>query len=385
MDQQASAVSASAQADAPIPFEFSGSGGEYFKIWIVNLCLTILTLGIYSAWAKVRRNRYFYGNTHVAGNAFDYLANPISILKGRLIAVAFFVALSVSQNISMVAYGVLMLIFLVLLPWLIVRTMTFRARNTAWRNIRFTFDGTYGQAFTIFFLLPLLPIVLMFVPSLYAQPHDPASAYRVLVPMGIGMLLMVAIGPYALYRQKRWLVEHSGYGSDHFYFDGRALDFYKVAGVMLLILIGMGVVAALTVGGSVAGAAVGGADRSSAAFGATVAIMAIFGLGYTYLFAYFNARTANIVYGGASIEGHEFMADLSAWGLFKVYLGNLIAIALTLGLFIPWAKVRTARYMADHLWLAPNDDLDRFVAVQQQNVSAMGEEMGEMFDIDIGI
>jgi uncharacterized membrane protein YjgN (DUF898 family) len=26
-------------------FEFTGSGWEYFKIWIVNLLLTILTLG----------------------------------------------------------------------------------------------------------------------------------------------------------------------------------------------------------------------------------------------------------------------------------------------------------------------------------------------------
>ncbi len=383
MEQPAQA----AHSDAPIPFQFSGSGGEYFKIWIVNLCLTILTLGIYSAWAKVRRNRYFYGNTHVAGSAFDYLANPVSILKGRLIAVAFFVALSVSQNISMVAYGVLMLIFLVLLPWLIVRSMVFRARNTGWRNIRFTFDGTYGQAFVIFFLLPLLPVGLMFVPSLYMQmqPQDMASVNRVLVPMGIGMLLMMAMGPYILYRQKRWFVEHSGYGCDRFYFDGRILDFYKMAGVSLLILIGMVAAGMLTIAGGVAGAAAGGADRDTAAFGGMFAMAIVFGLGYTLLFAYFNARTANIVYGGANIEGHEFIANLSTWGLFKIYLVNLLAIALTLGLFIPWAKVRTARYMADHLWLVPNGDLDRFVAVQQQNVSAMGEEMGEMFDIDIGL
>jgi len=36
-------------------FVFHGTGREYFKIWIVNLVLTIATLGIYAAWAKVRR------------------------------------------------------------------------------------------------------------------------------------------------------------------------------------------------------------------------------------------------------------------------------------------------------------------------------------------
>src|SRR6187402_1366842 len=67
------------------PFEFRGDGGEYFRIWIVNLLLTIVTLGIYSAWAKVRRLRYFYGNTYLDGHSFEFHGRPLAILKGRLI------------------------------------------------------------------------------------------------------------------------------------------------------------------------------------------------------------------------------------------------------------------------------------------------------------
>ena len=48
-------------------FQFTGKTGEYFGIWIVNLFLTIVTLGIYSAWAKVRKKRYFYANTIIDG------------------------------------------------------------------------------------------------------------------------------------------------------------------------------------------------------------------------------------------------------------------------------------------------------------------------------
>src|SRR5450830_209088 len=68
-------------------FSFSGRGSEYFRIWIINLLLSIVTLGIYSAWAKVRRLHYFYNNTSVAGTSFEYHGNPIAILKGRIIAV----------------------------------------------------------------------------------------------------------------------------------------------------------------------------------------------------------------------------------------------------------------------------------------------------------
>ena len=33
-------------------FEFTGKGWEYFKIWIVNLLLTIVTFGIYKRMGK---------------------------------------------------------------------------------------------------------------------------------------------------------------------------------------------------------------------------------------------------------------------------------------------------------------------------------------------
>ena len=55
--------------------EFRGRGGEYFRIWIVNIALSVLTLGIYTAWAKVRTQRYFYGNTYLAGESFVYHAS----------------------------------------------------------------------------------------------------------------------------------------------------------------------------------------------------------------------------------------------------------------------------------------------------------------------
>jgi len=43
-------------AERRFPVEFTAGAGEYFRIWIVNLALTIVTLGVYSAWAKVRRS-----------------------------------------------------------------------------------------------------------------------------------------------------------------------------------------------------------------------------------------------------------------------------------------------------------------------------------------
>src|SRR5690349_23853928 len=82
-----------------LPFEFRGSGSEYFRIWIVNLLLSIVTLGIYSAWAKVRRLRYFYGSTSLDGASFEYHGRPIAILKGRIIVVGVYVLFLVTTRL----------------------------------------------------------------------------------------------------------------------------------------------------------------------------------------------------------------------------------------------------------------------------------------------
>ena len=104
-------------------FSFTGTADAYFGIWIVNILLTILTLGIYAAWAKVRTNRYFYGHTNVAGANFDYLASPIMILKGYLIAVAIFIIYSaisyLAPGFELIFFVLLMIAYRLLLfePW----------------------------------------------------------------------------------------------------------------------------------------------------------------------------------------------------------------------------------------------------------------------------
>ncbi len=87
-----SAEDGDSEPEEELEFKFDGNGFEYFKIWIVNIVLTILTLGIYSAWAKVRNQQYFYGHTELTGTRFEYLAKPINILIGRLLVVPVVIA-----------------------------------------------------------------------------------------------------------------------------------------------------------------------------------------------------------------------------------------------------------------------------------------------------
>src|SRR5258706_8822062 len=106
----AAEVTTSTPPEVEYPFIFHGNAREYFRIWIVNLALSIATIGVFSAWAKVRRERYFYGNTWVAGAPFEYLADPINILKGRLIAVSLLIAYVLFGQFVPLAQSVLVIV-----------------------------------------------------------------------------------------------------------------------------------------------------------------------------------------------------------------------------------------------------------------------------------
>ena len=123
--------------DTPARFEFTGTAREYFRIWIVNVFLTIVTLGIYSAWAKVRKERYFHGNTILDGHRFDFVSDPVRILRGRLLAVLALVTYTAIWQLQP-QFGLYAFTALVLaLPALIVLSVGFRLHNTTHRNIRF--------------------------------------------------------------------------------------------------------------------------------------------------------------------------------------------------------------------------------------------------------
>ena len=126
------------------PVEFHGTAKEYFGIWIVNILLTLATLGIYGAWAKVRDKQYFYGNTFIDNQNFTYHATGKQILIGRLIALAGIGILAITSYISVGLYVILLLVLLGFIPWIICRAIMFNARVSSYRNVRFNFDGTYG-------------------------------------------------------------------------------------------------------------------------------------------------------------------------------------------------------------------------------------------------
>jgi len=121
--------------------------------------LTLITLGIYSAWATVRNNRYFYGNTFVDGASFSYLAKPLQILKGRIIAVVVFALFVGLAGAFPLAGAILYLVLGFAAPYIYNQSLAFKMRNTSYKNIQFRFNGDYGEAFGVLVIWPFLGLI----------------------------------------------------------------------------------------------------------------------------------------------------------------------------------------------------------------------------------
>ena len=125
---------------------FTGRGGEYFRIWVVNILLTLVTLGLYSAWAKVRTARYFRNNTWLDGHVFDYHGSPAAILRGRIVALILLASYTWAFQFSNSAGLLTIAILCAVGPWLFMRAQQFSLSNTSFRGVRFGFRARAGEA-----------------------------------------------------------------------------------------------------------------------------------------------------------------------------------------------------------------------------------------------
>lgn len=330
-----------------LSFIFTGNAKEYFNIWIVNTLLRIVTLGIYSPWAKVRKRRYFYGNTLLDDAPFDYLADPMAILKGWFIAGAFFGLYSIASNISQILAVVLMFVMFGLLPWVVVRSRIFNLRNSSHRNIRFGFNPDYREAYRVFLW------------------------WQLLIPLTLGI-----IAPYVIYRQKRFLVEQSSYGTARFGFNATSRDYYRVFKPLFilipLLLISFASLASL---GPAAG------NNPLAIIVPTI----LFPVVYIVAMVYMPTALANLTWNSTSIGSHRFVSTLRARDIAWIQISSAVAILLSLGMLAPWAAVRLARYRLDRLKLTGTGDLAIVTAAAAEAASATGEELGDMLGYDFGL
>lgn len=348
------------------PLTFTGQAGEYFRIWIVNTALTIVTLGLYLPWARVRQRQYFYGHTWLDGHNFEYTASPLALLRGYLIVGAFFLTYSLALNLQFSGWeyvaGVIGVAYVLLYPWLVMKSLRFLAVSTVHRGLRFRHHGKAGGAYTSYGLANL------------------ASG------LSGGLAL-----PWAWFMQRRYQVENAAYGSARATFRGDVGDFYIIGLTGVAVGIGGGLLLAVPVIALLFGLGLlnlpARAEEMMGA-GAVAGIIALY-LAFLALYAvawqYVRAATMRYVLNRVEVGGVvRTGATFSPWMLVWIGVSNTAAQILTLGLATPWAAVRRARYVAQGVQVRAIAGLDDFAADATPGENALGEAATELLDINLG-
>lgn len=330
-------------------FEFRGTTAEYFKIWAVNVTLTVLTLGIYSAWAKVRTRRYFYAHTFLHGANFEYHANPISILVARIIVIAVVIGGGWLAETNFHAPFLYSFILLVFLPFALVRGLSFNARYSSYRNIRFRFHRAYGLPYLLYALL-LLGIGVFALPWLARRWHRYKCGRHQLGEMRFKF----RAAPIATYIFAVWIVPVTA---------------------ILCWLIGLGLLSE---------------EDAVHAFSAGNMVLSAISLPLAvYMFFMMQAVLFHTFWSGVGTDNNsKIICKFAPWQFAFVLFVNFWASLLSLGLLHPWAKVRKSRFLAQRMQIvAPPGSLDEITSRRSEEEGALGEEFdaAEGFDFDAGL
>lgn len=307
---------------------FTGKGGDLFVVLLVNWLLTAVTLGLYYPWAKVRKLGWYYGNTTLDGHPFHFHGTGREMFRGFIKAVGLmlliygpYVYVNMSHDFQWLwpALGILMIGSLFFIPLAIHGTYRYRASRSSWRGIHFGYRGELKELYTICI-------------------RD-------------GLLTLITFGIYGSWftmNLRNYLINHLRYGSSQFRYKGDGLEYFvmNLKGMFLSVI--------------------------------TL---------YIYLFWWqrdrFNYYVDNLSWEFADGRRIQFRSTATGGGMFGLLVGNILIVALTLGLGLAWAEVRTMRFVMENIDFQGDADLNSVVQTEQEHKNALGDDLGDMMDIGV--
>ena len=338
-----------------VPVHFSGKKMEYLKLWLVNLLLSIITLGIYSAWAKVRNTQYLYGHTQIDGHRFSFLAKPLQILIGRILAVVIFAVYAVISGLNPLLSLLCTLLLLAATPWLINASLRFSMRNTSYRNVRFSFKGSYGGAFVTFLLLPILGAITAWLAM-----------------------------PWVLKKMHQYLYRNIRYGGRPVQLSTSTSYYYKASLIALII-------AAVILGAGYlfieASNLIYQLQNGRWSLPALMPMfLAFYLITFNLVAGLFYALMFNHLTNAMKIDQiASLRARLSIPAYCWLNLSNSLLLIFTIGLAFPITQIRKNALLANATEVTLQPGIEQLINTEKDDGKAFGEEAAGVFDIDLSL
>lgn len=345
-------------------FVFHGQTWPYFVICLVNVILTIITCGIFIPWAWVRSRRYLCENIELNGTRLGYHGRGIAILLSWLLIFIALVILSLALAIFFPgSKGLEMLFFLVLLPVMIAKGLSYHAMMTSFGKIRFGFQCHPLRAWWVMFGMPaLMFILLLVIITMYG------SSLNILYGTSNIIISIVLITLLSLFSScvisgivyRHWL-EIIGKGASlgknkfNIYISTkRCMVIFLWAMAILIPFIALFIVFLLSAFSQmITGCMFGLCTESTALLmalqhlGTVVGGYFFFTIGVVLSTAYAWAALRNHAWNNLVLgDNIHFRSTLTFTGLAPRLLGLTFLSLFTLGLAYPWLKINLMRYIA---------------------------------------
>jgi uncharacterized membrane protein YjgN (DUF898 family) len=304
--------------------EFRGKGSSFFLIFLKNVFLSLITFGVYLAWAKVDRRRYVWNNFSFHDQPFRYTGKGLELFKGYLVVVAAYslfllvppVVSRASPAAGTVLQFALILTYGAVVPFLIYRSRAFLYNRTVWRGIRFG----------------LAPRSKQFAKTFWAG-------------MLLTILTLGCYSPIMRNRLHRIVTENTRFGTLEFHYTG--------------------------------------VDREAFWLGMKGITLSLLTLGI-YSFWY-SAELTRYQLGHTRVgDDATLRSELTGGDLFGLFLLAILGTTLTLGLAFPWITMYSIDLIARRTSVVGEIDFD---AIEQRSreEGATADGFADAFDLDLGL
>ena len=387
------------------PLAFTGSGGEYFRVWIVNVLLSIVTLGLYTPWARRRTAQYFYGHTLVAGSPLEFTAPQGKMVKGFVLLVLVMLAYNIAANTGQdMAVALFLLAGAVLAPYIWASAMRFRLSATRWRGLRLQFAATWREVYAASWPVFALALVWfgVFLGLQVVTPEAvlneetgrkmPQITATMVALVALGLVLSVLCFIRLEFNYSSLLVLRSRLGQEPGRWKPVYLDFVRIWGatavVFLLSVVALGAVIGLVVR---SGWMSIGKSPQLGLWMVVLFVLAIVGLLLALFLAsaparaYREARMFQLWWNNIGVsQVARFRCDLGTGSYVWLRVRNLLLTLITLGLYRPFARVSEYRMKTESVTLHVKGGTDQVVgALARQQAGGLGDALADAAGLDL--
>lgn len=354
---------------------FTGSGPEYFRLWVVNTLLTLATLGVYSAWARAAKDGYFARNTQLSGASFNFAPDPKRILAGRVLVLLLLLGYLVAATQSPALGAVAIVLCAFAAPALALSAIRFRMRNTTWRGIAFNFTATHADAYRWLLPLSLAWAVGPVMAKVFQSADRPNEAW--VYPM---IIIPAVLLPWMHHRFKSFQYRFCSFGQLRISLKPATKEFYAAYAAAAILTVAPTIV--LLNGFALAFRFSVGHEWE----GSNVATAVLGLVAYSAAWPWLDLRLQSILAHNTLCGPLRFRARLPYRTYWKIVARTVPLLAVTGGLYWPLALIEWTRFKLTGFTVVCGSDVEQvFDGVRSDALDAGLHRLGaDAFPMDIG-